>query len=226
MKQIGILALIIGAVIALIALSMDTSVSTGYGRVHNQGLMAAQSNYLILGVAIAIIGAIIAGFGYRTASRIDSKPSYATLGAFQQERDLTSGAYQLYLVRKYQIEKNDTLGKYSVQDTRLFETLDEALADAHRDDEEAARLAAMSAVTSNDGDQMQKVLLEALAAAKQAAKPATAVVAKGAIGTQDCNYTLFADGSVRITLGNVINVKYDSLGEAINDRGEIKNVAS
>lgn len=229
MKAIGIVALIIGAAIALFALSMDTSVSSGYGRVHNLGLMAAQRNYLILGAAIAVVGVILLGFASRATSQTAPKPSGAAIGAFDQERDLSSGAYQLYLVRKYQIEKNDTLGKYSVQDTRLFETLDEALITVHQEDEEATRLAAMSSAASNDGDQMRKVLLEAFASAQQAAKPATAVVAKGTIGTQGCNYTLFGDGSVRITLGitlgNVINVKYDSLDEAIDDRGEIKSIA-
>lgn len=224
MKAIGLVALIIGAVIALFALSMDTSVSSGYGRVHNLGLMAAQRNYLILGAAIAIVGVILLGFASRATSQTAPKPSGAAMGAFEQERDLSSGAYQLYLVRKFQIEKNDTLGKYSVQDTRLFETLDEALAAAHQDDEEAARLAAMSIVNSNDGAQTRQALFDALTSAQEAGKPGTTVVAKGKIGAQGGNYTLFGDGTVRVTLGSVIDVKYDSLSEAIEDRGEITTI--
>lgn len=224
MKKIGIAALIIGAVITLFALSMDTSVSSGYGRVHNLGLMAAQQNYLILGAAIAIVGGILIGFASRAASQVAARPSGQTMGAFDQERDLSSGAYQLYLVRKYQIEKNETLGKYSVQDTRLFETLDEALTIAHQEDEEAARLAAMSAISSNDGERLQQVLLDALTSAQEAGKPGTTVVAKGKIGAQGGNYTLFGDGTVRVTLGSVIDVKYDSLSEAIEDRGEITTI--
>lgn len=221
MKAVGVLALIIGGAIALFALSMDTSVSSGMGRVHNLGLMAAQRNYLILGAAIAIVGIILIGFGVRASPATVQTRSAAITREFDQARDLSSDAYQLYLVHKYQIEKNDTLGKYSLRDERLFATIEQALSAAHHEDEEAARLAAMSAASANDSEQIQKVLLEALASAQRAGKPTTAVVAKGTIGSQGCTYTLFGDGSVQISLGSMINVKHGSLDEAIDVRGEI-----
>ena len=48
-------------------------------------------------------------------------------------QDLTLGAYQLFLTKKFNIEKNLTLDKYVI-DNDLFATLDEALAYAHAAD--------------------------------------------------------------------------------------------
>ena len=50
--------------------------------------------------------------------------------SFQQAPDLASGKYQLFLTKKFNIEKNATLEKYVV-DEQLFPTLDAALAFAH-----------------------------------------------------------------------------------------------
>ena len=47
------------------------------------------------------------------------------------ERDLESDAYKLWLGKTYAIKKNELFEKYEFDD-KLFETLDEALVDAHQ----------------------------------------------------------------------------------------------
>ncbi len=53
--------------------------------------------------------------------------------SYKGPRDLTLGEYQLYLVERYAIEKNNTLEKY-VCDGRVFETLQAALEEADKMD--------------------------------------------------------------------------------------------
>lgn len=59
MNKLGKPLLVIGAVIVLIALSMGTSVETGYGRFNNIGLIADRSNYLFLGALLFVAGLIL-----------------------------------------------------------------------------------------------------------------------------------------------------------------------
>lgn len=49
---------------------------------------------------------------------------------YEQALDLSSDAYKIYLVKKYQIEKNHALTKFICRD-RLFESIDQALQHAH-----------------------------------------------------------------------------------------------
>ncbi len=58
MKGFGNLLLIFGIILGAIAITMDTSVSTGFGRVNNLGLMNQQSN-LLIGAGIAFISGIL-----------------------------------------------------------------------------------------------------------------------------------------------------------------------
>ncbi|MDD2863774.1 MAG: hypothetical protein PHC99_03525 [Methylococcales bacterium] len=58
MKSFGIMLVILGVLLGTIAITMDTSVSTGFGRVNNLGLMNQQSNFLI-GAGIAFISGIL-----------------------------------------------------------------------------------------------------------------------------------------------------------------------
>lgn len=46
------------------------------------------------------------------------------------DKDLTNDAYKIYLVKKYEIEKNDALGKI-ILNNKLFNTIEEALRAAH-----------------------------------------------------------------------------------------------
>jgi uncharacterized membrane protein YhaH (DUF805 family) len=50
-----------------------------------------------------------------------------TSSGFDGEKDFKNDAYKIYLTKAYQIEKNDTLGKFICTE-RLFSTVDEALA--------------------------------------------------------------------------------------------------
>ena len=68
MKVIGWLALLAGIFVALVALGMDTSISSGDRRVHNIGLMQQQQNMLLLGVGAAIIGILMVIAGRRAGS--------------------------------------------------------------------------------------------------------------------------------------------------------------
>lgn len=63
MRGFGIFSIVFGAVLALIALNMNVTVSTAYGTVNNIGLMADRQNYLLFGVGAAIVGALLAIFG-------------------------------------------------------------------------------------------------------------------------------------------------------------------
>lgn len=62
MKGIGIILLVAGLIGAVFALSMDTSVNTGYGSVNNIGLMAEKQNLLLFAGFAATVGAILFGF--------------------------------------------------------------------------------------------------------------------------------------------------------------------
>lgn len=50
---------IVGAILVLIAFSMDTTVNSGYGRVHNIGLQGYQQMLLILGCVVALAGVMV-----------------------------------------------------------------------------------------------------------------------------------------------------------------------
>lgn len=76
MKGFGIFLVIVGIVWALIAFSMDTSVSTAYGSVNNLGLMKAQSNNLMFAGLTILAGVVLIGFGSSSkqkASDLDLK---------------------------------------------------------------------------------------------------------------------------------------------------------
>jgi hypothetical protein len=60
MKKIGILALVIGLFGLIATLGMDTTVETqGSSRVHNIGLINDQHNFLLVFIAVAVIGVVI-----------------------------------------------------------------------------------------------------------------------------------------------------------------------
>jgi uncharacterized membrane protein len=59
MREWGKALLLIGVVGLLAALAMDTSVSTGFGRVNNIGLMRDQQNYVMMALAAIVAGIIM-----------------------------------------------------------------------------------------------------------------------------------------------------------------------
>lgn len=139
-KLVGPVLIAVGVVWAIVAFNADTTVSAGYERVHNIGLMDERRNHLIVAALLVLVGAIMLGVGTRSSERPRDSvgpglasapvPGPSKAAAFTSEREINSDAYQLYLVRKYGIEKNAVLEKYVVHD-RLFATLNEALMHAH-----------------------------------------------------------------------------------------------
>lgn len=59
MKFGGAICFVLGIILIGYALTMDVSVSTGYGRVNNLGLMAERQNYLIIGGFLFLAGIIL-----------------------------------------------------------------------------------------------------------------------------------------------------------------------
>ena len=63
MKTVGVIAILVGIVVAIVALNMDTSVATGLGeRVNNIGLMDQRRNILIVGSLVILVGVVLLGF--------------------------------------------------------------------------------------------------------------------------------------------------------------------
>ena len=65
MKKIGILVLVIGMISLIATLGIDTSVASGSSRVHNIGLMNDKQNFLLISIAILIIGVVFLAVGGR-----------------------------------------------------------------------------------------------------------------------------------------------------------------
>lgn len=73
MRIIGGLAAAAGAAVALYALFVfDVSVSSGYGgqRVNNIGLISDRQNLIMVGCAVAVVGALVALFGKSAVVRV------------------------------------------------------------------------------------------------------------------------------------------------------------
>ncbi|MGH6785751.1 MAG: hypothetical protein ACREBO_02885 [Novosphingobium sp.] len=157
MRGFGLGLIAIGVVYLLIAFNMDVSVATsatyipGYGSVGggdvaNLDLMARRQNHLIVAALITLIGVMLAIFGGRTASGEAAGPMSATNRdpVFSGERDLASDPYRLWLAKSYAVSRNDVFDRFVMGDA-TFSTLDEALANAHAQEQqkiEAAEAAA------------------------------------------------------------------------------------
>lgn len=59
MKKLAFLILLFGIILVVLALTMDVSVDTGYGRVNNLGLMADRQNYLFVSAVMVLIGLVL-----------------------------------------------------------------------------------------------------------------------------------------------------------------------
>lgn len=94
MKSAGIILVVVGALWALIALNMDTTVETGgerigsgaypinvpKTRVHNIGLMDERRNHLIIASVVALAGIMLFGFGSISPAAPRVLPPTTTLG--------------------------------------------------------------------------------------------------------------------------------------------------
>ena len=63
-------------------------------------------------------------------TQVANQTDPVTETVYEQALDLSSDAYKIYLVKKYQVEKNHALAKFICRD-RLFESIDQALQHAH-----------------------------------------------------------------------------------------------
>ncbi len=134
MRAYGILLIIAGGILALWAMFVfDTSVPASSGvRVNNLGLMADRQNLIISGWGILIAGLLMYLFGAKNQSESEQmqaiRPPQITFRTkpWLGVRDLKDDAYQIYLLKKYRIEKNEVLGKY-VANNRSFISLEDAL---------------------------------------------------------------------------------------------------
>ncbi|NDP62970.1 hypothetical protein [Polaromonas sp.] len=68
MKKAGGIALAIGIVGLLASLAMDTSVSSGFGRVHNIGLINQKQNLLLVFALVSVVGAVFYAVGRNKAT--------------------------------------------------------------------------------------------------------------------------------------------------------------
>jgi hypothetical protein len=62
MKLFSLVLCILASFGIFLALSMDTSVATSYGRVHNVGLVSDRQIYIIASALFLLIGVILFGF--------------------------------------------------------------------------------------------------------------------------------------------------------------------
>lgn len=157
MKGFGIVLMVCGALAGLGALGMDTSVYAGMGRrVHNLGLIQQQQNMVLLGAAAFIAGALLVALASRNASARGQGAcaDNHTFWPAEKERSLTQGEYRLYLVEKYGIRKNDTLGQF-VLDKKTYNDLNSALYAAHKRDVAGSEIVRRGKIGVLDSDFVQ-----------------------------------------------------------------------
>ena len=149
MKKSGILILAVGIFFLIVTLGVDTSVSTPSGRVNNIGLMNEKLIYSLVCIAVAIAGLILWVFSDKREKlsttlygdeRVFSPPKsdeqcdenrQEREDPYKGERSVSIPNYQLFLTKRFSIEKNTTLEKYVI-DEDVFDTLEMALQDADR----------------------------------------------------------------------------------------------
>jgi len=108
----------------------DTSVSAellGRGmRVYNLGLMDDKRNYIIFSGGVFTVGLIMVLLGSKENTDVQKQNKEEEKSLWEGKRDLSDDGYQIYLVKRYGIEKNDALGKI-IANGKLFQTIEEAL---------------------------------------------------------------------------------------------------
>lgn len=141
MRITGIILTIVGAIWLLIAINMDITVSSwdtyGTDNTVNLGLISKRQNHLFVAGLLALIGVLLIIFGGSgksasvTADRIDGGQAQRNLPSEPPtERDLSSDSYRLWLAEKYAIRRNELFDQF-VLDQQTFDTLDQALINAH-----------------------------------------------------------------------------------------------
>jgi hypothetical protein len=132
--KFGLIVALLGSTAFLFFLFLfDTSVSTDAGfRVNNIGLMQDRQNGIIFSIVFFVIGIFII-----FSANKDDKESLSKLASenpgFKSEssgflgaKELSNDSYKIYLVKKFNIEKNSLLEKFSCSG-EVFDNLDLAL---------------------------------------------------------------------------------------------------
>lgn len=98
MKIAGVVIGVVGFIILMLGLNMDTTVAvsdvyssslTAGARAHNSGLLSERQNSIMLGLAFVFIGVIVYGFGKIADSR-DARAESATTATEPEISSLTS----------------------------------------------------------------------------------------------------------------------------------------
>lgn len=114
-------------------LLFDTSVSTGAGfRVNNLGLMQDRQNGMMFSIVFFAVGIFMVFSANKdekeSLSKIasDNPGSKSTSSGFVGAKELSNDSYKIYLVKKFEIEKNSLLEKFSCRG-EVFDNLELAL---------------------------------------------------------------------------------------------------
>lgn len=138
-RLIGIVLIVVGISWMVVALNTDTTIMSGYSRIHNIGMMDERRNHLFVAATVLIVGflLLLMGGSGRTSTSRDRKDTVghhsSPIPGYAGERQLDSDRYRLYLVHKYGVHENQTLHKF-VSNNQSFESLELALEYAHLQD--------------------------------------------------------------------------------------------
>jgi hypothetical protein len=130
----------------------------------------------------------------RSAEIIDSKTNG---NIWEKERDLTNDEYQVHLVKKYSVEKNDALGKI-IANGKLFVTVEDAL----------------KAMNLKEADEHSEFIKKAITETKEFVKN------KGSVGKGSYEFTEYGDGTVVARHQSGITINFKSLADAKSNLGE------
>lgn len=169
-QQIGCALLAVGLIWLLIAFNMDTSVATGGGvygvpsRIENIGLIAQRQNHILVSCFISLAGILLILFGGQGANPpISVETDKGDLAdEVIPDRDINSDPYRLWLSRHYNVQRNDVFNRFTLGE-KTFETLEGALAHAHRQELEKVeqeRIAKEKAVEEARGRKVEDELRE------------------------------------------------------------------
>lgn len=133
MKIIGIIVLLIGISGLYKAFHFETTTSFGGEQIVNLGLMSEKLNYIILFIAVSIVGLalyLISRFNDKSPKSLDKSQESLNKTLYEGDRNIADARYQLFLTKNSSIERNITLEKYVI-DKDVFDTLDAALEKAN-----------------------------------------------------------------------------------------------
>lgn len=133
-------------------------------------------------------------------------PSQAT-NRFMGEMSVDNDAYKLFLVKKYNIEKNTTLDKF-VANEKLFGTVDEAI--VYVDGIEKGIAAEQMQRTA----QQEKEGLLQQEEARQSAVLRETVIEEGKLAGTQWTYRLYQDGSIVVRDEHGAETRYKSMAAA------------